>query len=286
MAGSTCIQALGLKGFQPRKPPSEHVPTPIPPGGRLGEGREARSGSPRNTNRRNPELLLHTPARTPRSHGKWAHMCTPPSSGTPAYRDSCRSHRKPDRHKVTLCRRQWDHKVTKTKTLTGDTQTPPTAYGTQFWQQTIVNKAWPAAPCRGATAGCCQGSFPSWGLPPGCVPQPSQAWPGVRGCRWRGPSDIRTTLPHTDLPVHGGMWGATCKSPSRDSSTSGSYGRHPILDPTPGSTWLGGAGRGCLYPGGDTDPEEGPAALALYRGGLSCVIGWEGLPLGSGLEGS
>ena len=46
------------------------------------------------------------------------------------------------------------------------------------------------------------------------------------------------------------------------------------------------AGRGCLYPGGDTDPKEGLAALALYRGGLGCVIGWEGLPPGSGLEGS
>lgn len=27
--------------------------------------------------------------------------------------------------------------------------------------------------------------------------------------------DIRTTLPHTDLLVHGGMWGATCKSLQR-----------------------------------------------------------------------
>lgn len=85
--------------------------------------------------------------------------------------------------------------------------------------------------------------------------------------RWRGLSDTKTTLPHTDPPVCGGMWGTTCKVPSRDSSTSGPYGRHPTLDPTPGNTWLGGAGRGCLYPGGDTDPKEGPAALALYRGG-------------------
>lgn len=32
-------------------------------------------------------------------------------------------------------------KVTKAKPLTGDTQTPPTAHGTQFWRQTIMNKA-------------------------------------------------------------------------------------------------------------------------------------------------
>lgn len=44
----------GLKGFPPRKPPSEHVPTPNPARDRPGEGTEARLVSPRDTSSHSP----------------------------------------------------------------------------------------------------------------------------------------------------------------------------------------------------------------------------------------
>lgn len=262
MAGSTCIQALGLKGFQPRKPLQSMSPPPSLLGAGQGEGREARSGSPRNTNRRNPEL---PPAHT-RTHPPGSTVNGPTCAHLPAqghwHTDSCRSHRKPDRHKVTLCRRQWDHKVTKAKTLTGDTQTPPTAYGTQFWRQTIVNKAWLRSPLQGGDSWPLSRLLSILGSPPGCVPQPSQAWPGVRAVGGGDP-DIRTTC-HTLTCLCTGACGGQQQVPSRDSLDLWLLWKTPHSWTLPRAVpWLGGAGRGCLYPGGGTDPEEGPAALAL-----------------------
>lgn len=74
---------------------------------------------------------------------------------------------------------------------------------------------------------------------------------------------------HPLTRLHGGGYGAD----SQDRTSCWPHGGpslYPALTPTPGGTWLGCAERGCLYPGGETDPKEGPAAPALYRGAGLC----------------
>lgn len=87
-------------------------------------------------------------------------------------------------------------------------------------------------------------------------------------------------LPHTDPPACRRMWGQTRKPPSAAGPASGTHGS-PCPDPTrrpAGGTCLGCAEGGCPNRGGNADPKEEPAAPALYRWGLGCAIGWEGLP--------
>lgn len=105
--------------------------------------------------------------------------------------------------------------------------------------------------------------------------------------RWKGLPDTRSTFLHTDPPAGGRGSRETYMQGCFPSWASLRQPRGPALDPTltptQGGTCLGCAERGCLCPAGNTDPKEEPAALALYRG---FAIGWEGLPLGSGPEGS
>lgn len=113
--------------------------------------------------------------------------------------------------------------------------------------------------------------------------------PGSGTQRWRGPSDTRATLPHTDPAVCRGMWGRTHKSPSRTSSASDAPGgphSGPHSDSHPRQYLAGLCWKGRLYPGGDTDPKDRTAALAFYRGGPGCAIGQEGPLARRGVEGS
>lgn len=93
-----------------------------------------------------------------------------------------------------------------------------------------------------------------------------------------GLPDTRSIFPYTEPPICRRM-GVDTRSPFQ--SQVGCWHHedpHLTLNPTripaPGGTWPGCAERGCLYPGGNTDPREGPAALVLYGGaGLGYWLG-------------
>ena len=104
--GAHAFRLWGSRAFSRESP----LQSMSPPPSLLGAGRE-RAGKQGGGAQETPSDITQSPSCThphapPGRTGKWAHTCTPPSSGTPAYRDSCRSHGKSDRHKVTLCRRQ------------------------------------------------------------------------------------------------------------------------------------------------------------------------------------
>lgn len=77
-------------------------------------------------------------------------------------------------------------KVTKAKPLTGDTQTPPTAHGAQFWRQTIMNRPGPQPLAGGRQLAAVKAPFHPGVSPQDACPSDHKAWPGVRGSQVEG----------------------------------------------------------------------------------------------------
>ena len=195
---------FGAQGLSAEKAPFRACPHLHHFWGQAGRGQGSKVGEPK----RHQQTLPRAPHAHTRMHPQVAQVNGPTRAHLPA-----QGHRHTGTHagatesQTDTRSRCAEGKVTKAKPLTGDTQTPPTAHGAQFWRQTIMNKAWPAAPCRGATAGRCQGSFPSWGLPPGRLPQRSQGMAGSQGLPGGGDSLTQGPPCHTLTCLHAGSCG-------------------------------------------------------------------------------
>lgn len=120
------------------------------------------------------------------------------------------------------------------------------------------------------TAGSCQDSFPFWKPSPGPCATEITSYTGSQGLTGGGDSLTQGPPCHTLTRLCAGGHGGGHVRPLPEPAWTLIPEEDPTLDPTPnptpGSTWLGCADRGCLCPGGNTDPKERPTALALYRG--------------------
>lgn len=105
--GGHAFRLWGSRAFNPERP----LQSMSPPPSLLGARRE-RAGKQGGGAQKIPTDVTQSPSCT-HPHAPpgrtvngptCAHL---PAQGHPAYRGSCRSHGKSDRHKVTLCRTQW-----------------------------------------------------------------------------------------------------------------------------------------------------------------------------------